>query len=80
MPRTLWFDVDAEGTPQLRRKASHQRREGIANDVVRARSDAGHMNFADPTDKPIRFELDFTEDFREREALEDLEREKQEAG
>lgn len=38
------------------------------------------MNFADPTDKPIRFELDFTEDFREREALEDLEREKQEAG
>jgi len=43
--RTLWFDVDTGGTPQLRRKAAHQRREGIANDVYRAKSDVDHMNF-----------------------------------
>ncbi len=77
--RTLWFDIDHGGTPQLRRKAAHQRREGIANDIYRARSDIDHMNFAHPTDEPIQFELDFTEDFEERKALEALEREDKEA-
>ena len=77
--RTLWFDVDFGGTPQLRRKAAHQRREAIANDVYRARSDVDHMNFAYPTDEPIQFELNFTEDFEERKALEALEREEEEA-
>jgi len=77
--RTLWFDVDNGGTPQLRHKAAHQRREAIANDVFRARCDVDHMNFAYPSDEPIQFEMDFTEDFEERKALEALEREDEEA-
>lgn len=79
--RTLVFDVDNYGTPQLRQKAVRQRRDAIANDVYRAASDAAHMNFAYPSEKPIQFELDFSEDFEERKALEKLEREaKKKAG
>jgi hypothetical protein len=78
--RTLVFDVDKNGTPQLRQKAAKQRREAIANDVYRARSDIDHMNFAYPSDEPIQFELDFTEDFEERKALERYEREQKEDG
>lgn len=77
--RTLWFDVDSEGTPQLRRKAAHQRREAIANDIFRGRSDVDHMNFSYPSDEPIQFELNFTEDFMERKALEAFERDEREA-
>lgn len=79
LQRTLWFDVDHGGTLQLRRKAAHQRREAIANDVFRAKSDVDHMNFAYPGDEPIQFEMDFTEDFEERKALEALERDEREA-
>jgi len=71
--RTLWFDVDKGGTPQLRQKAAKQRRDSIANDVFRAKSGVDHMNFAYPNDEQIQFELDFTEDFGERKALELLE-------
>ncbi len=31
------------------------------------------MNFAYPNEEPIQFELDFTEDYEERKALEALE-------
>lgn len=79
LQRTLWFDVDSGGTPQLRRKAAHQRREAIANDVYRAKSDVDHMNFVYLEDEPIQFELDFTEDFEERKALEAFEREQEQA-
>jgi len=78
--RSLWFDLDKNGTPQLRQKAAHQRRESIANDVFRAKSDIDHMNFAYPSDKPIQFEMDFTEDYEERKALEMLEREQKNVG
>lgn len=78
--RTLVFDVDKNGTPQLRQKAARQRRDSIVNDVYRAKSDVEHMNRAYPDDEPIQFELDFTEDYEERKALEQLERETQEAG
>ena len=78
--RTLWFDVDEGGTPQLRQKAANQRREGIANDVFRAKSDVDHMNFAYPLDVQIPFDLDFTEDYQERKALEAIEREEKDAG
>ena len=71
----LWFDVDTGGTPSLRRKAVRQRREAIANDVYRAKSDVDHMNYAYPDDEPIQFEMDFTEDYEERKALELLEAE-----
>lgn len=74
--RTLVFDVDKNGTPQLRRKAVRQRRDAIANDVYRAMSDVEHMNFAYPHDEPIQFEMDFTEDYEERKALERMERDK----
>ncbi len=78
--RTLVFDVDRNGTPQLRQKAAKQRRDAIANDVYRAKCDVDHMNFAYPADKPIQFELDFTEDYAEREALERMEGKKQKRG
>lgn len=71
--RTLVFDVDKNGTPQLRQKAARQRRDGIANDVYRAMSDVEHMNFAYPNDPRIQFEMDFSEDYEERKALERLE-------
>jgi hypothetical protein len=72
--RTLVFDVDKNGTPQLRQRAIKQRRDAIANDVCSAMSDVSHMNFAYPKDKPIQFDMDFTEDYEERKALERLER------
>lgn len=78
--RTLVFDVDKNGTPQLRQKAAKQRRDAISNDVYRAKSDAVHMNFAYPHDEPIQFDLDFTEDYEERKALERFEREIRDAG
>jgi hypothetical protein len=77
---TLWFDVDKKGTARLRQKAIKQRREGIANDVFRAVSDVAHMNHAYPNDEPIQFEMDFTEDYEERKALERYEQEQKEAG
>ncbi len=70
---SLWFDVDKGGTASLRKKAVRQRREAIANDVYRAKSDVDHMNFAYPDDDPIQFEMDFTEDYEERKAFELLE-------
>ena len=73
--RSLWFDVDRGGTPQLRHKATRQRRDSVANDIYRAMCDVEHINFAYPDDEPIQFELDFTEDYEERKALEALERE-----
>lgn len=78
--RTLWFDVDKGGTPQLRQKAAKQRRDSIADDVFRAKSDVDHMNFAYPNDDQIQFELDFTEDFEERKALELLEYHQKKSG
>ena len=78
--RTLVFDIDRNGTPQLRQKATRQRRDGIANDVYRAMSDVAHINFAYPNDPPVQFELDFTEDYEERKALERLDRDAKKAG
>ena len=78
--RSLVFDVDNGGTPQLRQKASKQRRDAIANDVYRAMSDVAHMNLAYPADEPIQFELNFTEDYEERKALERYERDRREEG
>tara|TARA_R110002074_G_scaffold20053_1_gene63738 strand:+ start:3099 stop:3407 length:309 start_codon:yes stop_codon:yes gene_type:complete len=78
--RTLWFDVDKGGTPQLRQKAARQRRDSISNDIFRAKSDVDHMNFTYPEDEPIQFELDFTEDFEERKALELLGFDQEEIG
>lgn len=78
--RTLVFDVDRNGTPQLRQKAAKQRRDSIVHDVYRAKSDVEHMNFAYPKDEPIQFDLDFTEDYEERKALERYEREIRDAG
>ncbi len=77
--RTLVFDVDSKGTPQLRQKAVKQRRDAIANDVYRAMSDVAHMNFAYPNDDQIQFELNFTEDYEEKRALERYEREEKKA-
>lgn len=64
----LWFDTDRGGTPNLRRKAVHQRREGIANDVYRAVCDVEHMNRAFPEDPQLNFFPDFSDDIAERRA------------
>jgi len=78
--RTLWFDVDNNGTPRLRQRAVKQRREAIANDVYRAMSDVEHMNYAYPLDETIQFEMDFSEDYEERKALERYEKDQKDAG
>jgi len=69
---TLIFDVDTGGTDSLRRKAARQRRDAIAADIFRARSDVNHMNFKYPAQEPIQFRLDFTDDFEEREVEEKM--------
>src|SRR3546814_11932161 len=78
--RTLWFDIDKNGTPRLRQRAAKQRRDAIAADVYRAKSAVDHMNFAYSDEEQIQFELDFTEAFEERKALEHYERAQKEAG
>lgn len=66
----LWFDTDKGGTPQLRKKAVKQRRDGIADDVYRAVSDVVHMNKVHHED--IQFVMDFSEDYLDRKAAESL--------
>ena len=68
----LWYDVDLGGTDRLRRKTARQKREAVAADVFRARSDIDHMNFKYPSENPIQFHLDFTEDYEERRAFEKM--------
>lgn len=64
--QAFWFDTDSGGTPQLRKKAVHQRREGIANSVYRAMCDVEHMNHQHSEN--IQFVMDFTDDYEERKA------------
>jgi hypothetical protein len=67
-PVPLWFDTDTGGTPNLRKKAVRQRRDGIANDVYRAMCDVDHMNKRHS--EHIQFVMDFSEDYLERKAAE----------
>lgn len=73
----LWFDTDRNGTANLRRKAVHQRREGIANAVYRAMCDVEHMNRVYPEDPQLNFFLDFHDDYAERKAAELQDRDKE---
>lgn len=66
----MWFHTDTGGTPNLRKKAVKQRRDGIADDVYRAVSDVTHMNKAHNED--IQFVMDFTDDYLDRKAAETL--------
>jgi hypothetical protein len=75
----LWFDTDRGGTPNLRRKAVHQRREGIANDVYRAVCDVERMNSVFPEDGQLNFLTEFAEDVAERRAADMLARDAEEA-
>jgi hypothetical protein len=72
----LWFDTDKGGTPNLRQKATRQRRDGIASDVYRALCDVEHMNKAFPDDPQLNFLTDFSDDCAERRAQELLDRDK----
>jgi hypothetical protein len=74
----LWFDTDRGGTPNLRQKATRQRRDAIANDVYRALCDVEHMNKTFPDDPQLSFFADFTEDCAERRAAELLDRDRDE--
>jgi hypothetical protein len=67
-----WFDTDTGGTPNLRQKAVHQRREGIAHRVYRAMCDVEHMNHTFPEDPQLKFVLDFHDDYAEKKAAEAL--------
>src|SRR3546814_2449311 len=42
--RTLWFDIDKNGTPRLRQRAAKQRRDAIAADVYRAKRSEEHTS------------------------------------
>ena len=64
----LWFDTDRGGTPNLRQKATRQRRDGIASDVYRAVCDVDHMNSAFAADPRLTFPTDFTDDVAEKRA------------
>jgi hypothetical protein len=63
----LWFDTDKGGTPNLREKATRQRREAIASDVYRAICDVEHMKTVFPGEQ-LNFWPDFTDDVAERRA------------
>lgn len=62
----MYFDTDTGGTPNLRKKATYQRREGIANDVYRALCDVEHMR--EYHNEDIQFVLDFEDDCADRRA------------
>jgi hypothetical protein len=64
----MWFDTDKGGTPNLRQKATRQRRDAIASDIYRAVCDIEHMNKVFPEDPQLTFFLDFADDFAERRA------------
>jgi hypothetical protein len=74
----LWFDTDKNGTPNLRQKATRQRRDAIASDVYRAICDVEHMNKTFPDDPQLNFLTDFSEDCAERRAVELLDHDKDE--
>lgn len=65
-----WFDTDSGGTPNLREKSTHQRREGIANSVYRAMCDIEHMRRVFPEEQ-LNFVLDFNDDYLDRKAVAD---------
>jgi hypothetical protein len=67
----LWFDTDKGGTPNLRQKATRQRRDAIASDVYRAVCDVEHMKKTFPGEQ-LNFFTDFSEDVAERRAEEVL--------
>ena len=74
----LWFDTDKGGTPQLRKKAVKQRRDGIADDVYRAMCDVVHMNKQHNED--TQFVLDFSDDYLDRKAAEELTEDEKDVG
>jgi hypothetical protein len=67
---SLWFHTDTGGTPALRKKAVKQRRDAIADDVYRAVSDVVHMN--KQHNENIQFVMDFTDDYLDRKAAEQI--------
>jgi hypothetical protein len=67
----LWFDTDKGGTPNLRQKATRQRRDAIASDVYRALCDIEHMRKNFPGEQ-LNFFTDFSDDCAERRAQEIL--------
>jgi hypothetical protein len=73
----LWFDTDKGGTPNLRAKATRQRRDAIARYVYRAVCDVEHMQKSFPEEQ-LSFFTDFTEDVAERRAEELLANEAEE--
>ena len=70
-----YFDTDTGGTPQLRRKSVHQRREAIAHDVYRAVCDTERMR---NVHKQLELNLftDFTDDVAELRAAETFARDR----
>jgi len=73
----VWFDTDKGGTPNLRQKATRQRRDGITSDVYRAVCDVEHMNKTFPDDPQLSFYLDFSDDFEEKRAADLLSRDRE---
>lgn len=74
-PIKHYFDTDTGGTPQLRQKSVHQRREAIAHDVYRAVCDTERMRTVH--DQPeLKLFPDFTDDVEELRAAETMDRDR----
>lgn len=70
-PIKHYFDTDTGGTPQLRQKSVHQRREAIAHDVYRAVCDTERMRKVH-NEPQLRLFPDFTDDVAELRAADSL--------
>jgi hypothetical protein len=70
-----YFDTDAGGTPLLRKKSVHQRREAIAHDVYRAVCDTERMRKVH-NEPELRLFPDFTDDVEELRAADAIARDR----
>jgi hypothetical protein len=74
LPIKHYFDTDTGGTPTMRQKSTHQRREAIAHDVYRAVCDVERMRKVHPDEPELKLYPDFTDDVAEHRAAENLSR------
>jgi hypothetical protein len=70
----LWFDMDRAGRPVVE-KYSMQRREHVFGEIFQHVLDLDHWNRVHPSEAPVQFELDFTDDVEWRKNAPDQEKE-----
>ena len=72
----LWADIDKNASRSFMEKSLGQRRRGVVNDCFNMKMDADHYNETNPTQLPLNFVYDFTEDISELEAAMNADRKK----